>query len=248
MNWIYGAIAVVSVISLIAWWLSRNPRLKRLFKWSFWGLAALLIFSFLHYTLPQTDIVRIVGANTKRIDFGENSFFWSGPEVGNATDGVTRDIFFIETIQPNGRPLVYRNEDTGWGWPPYFKLNSFNLQATASSLISTAEAPKWVAVQHYGWRNEFFTIFPNALSLRQVEGPDVRIIPWASIIILTLLALLVILIWRMLAQFRERMIDPMVESVGDRIEEIDAAADQARDRARSRWTAWIDSWRGKPRR
>lgn len=218
---------------------------------SFVALVVLLFLSVLHYNLPQHDIVRIVGADSKRIDFGENSFFWSGPDVGGGGDGLTRDVFFIQTVQPNGKPMVYRNEDTGWGWPPYFKLNSYNVQTVATSLISSAEAPKWVAITHYGWRNEFFTIFPNAISLRQVEGPEVRIIPWMSIIILVVLAALVLLIWRMLAQFRERMIDPLVDQVGDTIDDIDARADQARDRARGVWgrfAAWLGTWRRKPPR
>lgn len=214
------------------------------------AILLLLVLSVLHYTLPQTDIVRIVGTDSKRIDFGENSFFWSGPDVGTAP-GTTRDVFFIQTVQANGRPMVYRNEDTGWGWPPYFKLNSYNLQTIATSLISPPEAPKWVAVTHYGWRNEFFTIFPNAIRLREVPGPDTRIIPWASIVILIVLALLVLLVWRMLAQFRERMIDPMVDTVGDTIDELDARADAARGRARGKWarfTAWLGTWRSPPRR
>ncbi|MDP2085215.1 MAG: DUF1523 family protein [Gemmobacter sp.] len=214
------------------------------------AILVLLVLSVLHYTLPQHDIVRVVGTENRRIDFGENSFFWSGPDVGTAP-GMQRDVFFIQTVQPNGKPMVYRNEDTGWGWPPYFKLNSHNLQTIANSLASSAEAPKWVAITHYGWRNEFFTIFPNAIALRQVAGPDTRIIPWMSIIILVLLLALAVLIWRMLAQFRERMIDPFVDQVGDRIDDIDARADQARDRARGIWgrfVAWLATWRGKPRR
>lgn len=218
----------------------------RWLKRGFWTLLVVTILTLLHYNLPQTDIVRVVGSSTKRIDFGENSFFWSGPESGAATDGMTRDVFFIETIRPNGRPMVYRNEDTAWSWPPYFKFNSYNLQATTNSLVSSSEAPKWVAIKHYGWRNEFFSIFPNAISMREVAGPDVRIIPWAAMIILAVLLLLVILIWRMLAQFRERMIDPMVDRVGDGIDALDERADGARDRARGAWgrfTDWLGSWR-----
>lgn len=199
----------------------------RWIKIIFWVVLLGLIGSFLHYTLPQTDIVRIVGTETKRIDFGQHSFFWSAPE-GGVGDGQTRDVYFIQTERPNGKPLVYRNEDTAWGWPPYFKFNSADLQATAQGLVSSSEAPKWVAVQHYGWRNQFFTIFPNAIKLRVVSGPDATIIPWASLIILGLLLAFVLLIWRMFVQFRERMIDPMVDRVGDGFDELDA-------RAKSRW-------------
>jgi hypothetical protein len=138
--------------------------------------------------------------------------------------------------------MEYRNEDTGWGWPPYFKINSSSLQTQATSLISTEENPKWVAITHYGWRNNFFTIFPNATSVRVVEGPDVTLIPWMNIVILTVLAGLLFMLWRMWAQFRERMIDPAIEDMGVAIDNLDARADQARANARTRWgrfKAWL---------
>lgn len=158
--------------------------------------------------------------------------------------GTNRDVKFIEAVRANERVIVYRNEDTGWGWPPYYKLNSFNLQAEAANLISTREAPKWVAVKRYGWRNEFFTIFPNVISLREVEGPDVRFIPWVNMVIIATLILMVVMAWRMLAQFRERVIDPGMDRVNSRLDDIDAR----RRGLRRRITAWLDSWRGKPRR
>lgn len=210
----------------------------RWIKTIFWLVVLGLIASFLHYNLPHHDIVRIVGTETKRIDFAEDSFFWSAPEAGSAGDGVTRDVFFIQTQRANGKSMVYRNEDTAWGWPPYFKFNSYDLQTTAQSLVSTPEAPKWVAVQHYGWRNNFFNIFPNATKIRQVEGPDATIIPWASILILTFIGVVILLIWRMWVQFRERMIDPMVDRVGDGLDEMDA-------RAKSRWARLKSRFGGK---
>jgi hypothetical protein len=213
-------------------------------KWTGLGLVALLVAAFLHYTLPQTDIVRIVGTNTQRVDIGANSWFFSNVEIG--TDPATansRDVQFIQTILAgSGRPMVYRNQDTGWGWPPYFKVNSFDVQAQATDLTSTEAAPKWVAITHYGWRNQFFTIFPNAVSLRPVDGPDVRVIPWVSIIILILLAAAAIFLWRVWRRFRERTLEPALESVGDAFDTMDARAGEARARARTRWgrfRAWL---------
>jgi hypothetical protein len=216
----------------------------RYVKWTFFTIIAVLLFSFFHYTLPQHDIVRVVGTENRRIDFGENSFFWASPDVGTAA-GTNRDVRFINAEYPNGKIIVYRNEDTGWGWPPYFKLDSSNLQAEAQALISNDKAnPTWVSVTHYGWRNEFLTIYPNAITVTQVEGPDVRIIPWFNIFFFIVLAGILLLLWRMWAQFRERTIDPTLESIGDTIDEID-------DRADSLWArfkAWLATWRGKPRR
>lgn len=219
-------------------------------KWSVIALLALLVFGFFHYTLPQHDIVRIVGTENRRIDFGSNSIFWASPDVGTAA-GTNRDVFFIQTIQANGKPMVYRNEDTGWGWPPYFKLDSSNLQAEATGLISSAEAPKWVSVTHYGWRNEFFTIFPNAVGVAAISGPDVRIIPWVNIILLITLAMILFMLRRMWLQFRERTIDPALEDAGEAWDAVDARADAARDRAKGafgRLIGWLGGLRGKSRR
>lgn len=222
----------------------------RYVKWTFWAIIASLIFGFLHYTLPQHDIVRIVGTENRRIDFGENSIFWASPDSGTAATG-NRDVRFINAVRPNGKVIVYRNEDTGWGWPPYFKLDSSNLQTEAQALTSTEEAPKWVSMTHYGWRNEFFTIFPNAVAVRQVASPDVTIIPWVNIIILAVLALIALMIRRMWLQFRERTIDPALEDVSDSWDAMDARADAAREQARgffARIGAWLGSWRKKPPR
>lgn len=200
----------------------------RFVKWSFWSVLALIVFSVLHYTLPQHDIVRVVGTENRRIDFGENSFFWSGADVGTATS-TSRDVFFINTVYPDGSTMEFRNQDTGWGWPPYFKMDSFSTQTEAKELISTKAAPIWVSVTHYGWRNQFFTIFPNAISLKQVEGPDVTIIPWVNIVILSFFALVLFMIRRMWLQFKERMIDPAVIEVQETFDSVENTADAARD-------------------
>jgi uncharacterized protein DUF1523 len=212
-------------------------------KLALMALIALLIFAFLHYTLPQRDIVRVTNTEVRRVDFGENSLFWAAPDTGTATQ-TNRDVRFIEAFYDNGKPMVFRNEDTGWGWPPYFKLDSSNLQAEARDFVSTKEAPQWVAITHYGWRNEYFTIYPNAVGVKPVAGPDVVLVPWVNIVILVLLALGLLLLVRMWMQFRERMIDPLVDNAS-------AAISEAEDRAGgvwSRFTRWLGSWKGRSRK
>lgn len=184
-------------------------------KWAlvitFWVLVA----AFFHYTLPQHDVARITDTYEKRIDFGENSLFWATADVGNDGTTVNRDVFFIQTRLSNDKVMVYRNEDTGWGWPPYFKFDTSNLQAEAADLKSGADAPQWVVIKHYGWRNEFLSIFPNAVSVRAVNSPDVRIIPWLNIVILLIFFAVVWAIWVRWRRFREARIDPVLEDVGD---------------------------------
>lgn len=215
-------------------------------KWTFLGLVALLVFSFLHYTLPQRDIVRIVNTEVRRIDFGENSIFWAAPDVGTAGGTTNRDVRFINAVYPDGDPMVFRNEDTGWGWPPYFKLDSSNLQTEASDLVSTSENPKWVAVRHYGWRSEFLTIYPNAVGVQQVAGPDVRLIPWTNIIILGLLAAAAIFLWRVWAQFRERTLDPLFDDAEDTWDTVAEKTDATRGRIGRFWRR-LTGGRGGPR-
>ncbi len=208
-------------------------------KWTiilvFWGAVA----SVLHYTLPQHDIARITDTEVRRIDPGENRWFWAAADVGTDGSLPNRDVFFISAVRDNGRVMVYRNEDTGWGWPPYFKFDTSNLQAEAADLRSTSADPQWVVIKHYGWRNEFFTIFPNAISVRAVDGPDVRIIPWTNIIILTLLAAFFWAIYVRWRRFRMARIDPVLEDVE---ESFDAVGDGIA-RRRSGFRRWLDSWK-----
>lgn len=212
-------------------------------KWILLLVVVAIVGAFLHYTLPQTDIVRVVGVENRRIDFGENSIFWASPDVGTA-GMTTRDVRFIETVKESGRPSVYRNEDTGWGWPPYFKLDSSNLQAESRDLVSTSSAPQWAALTHYGWRSEFLSIFPNAVGIRPVEGPDVTIIPWFNIIFLTILAAILWAISVRVIRFRRNRIDPIFEDAGEAWDDAgDAVA-----RKRKGFRAWLDTWKSKPRR
>lgn len=144
-------------------------------------------------------------------------------------------------VRSGGDVMVYRNEDTGWGWPPYFKFDTSNLQAEAADLRSTSADPQWVVIKHYGWRNEFLTIFPNAISVRPVDGPDVRIIPWINIIILTTLAALIWAIYVRWRRFRIARIDPVLEDVE---EGFDAVGDGIA-RRRGGLRRWLDSWKSK---
>ena len=219
-------------------------------KWSFRILVVLVVGGFLHYTLPQHDIVRITNTYNRLTTVGsENSWAYSSPDVGTGESTVTRDIRFIEAAYENGSVIVYRNEDTGWIWPPYFKYDSSNLQAEAGNLKSLQTAPKWVSVTHYGWRLAWLSIYPNAVSVKEVAGPDVRIIPYVNIIVLIALAFGVFMLRRMWLQFWERMVEPAVAEVGETWDGVEAQAGAAKARAGGffgRIGAWFGTWRKKP--
>ena len=186
-------------------------------KWGFIAAFWLLVAGVLHYTLPQHDVARITDTYEKRVDPGSNALFWANANAGSDPTVENRDVFFIQTFRTDDAPMIYRNEDTGWGWPPYFKFDTSNLQAEASDLISkqNADTPQWVMIRHYGWRNEFFSIFPNAVSVWPVDSPDARVIPWFNIVLLTLLAAgfwAIRVRWR---RFRETRINPVVDEWSD---------------------------------
>ncbi|SHG83596.1 DUF1523 family protein [Cognatishimia maritima] len=200
-------------------------------KWIFRGLLLLLTFAFFHYTLAQHDVVRIVNTYEERQELNDwTRMFWSKPDA-QSTNLSNRDVQFIQAVRPNGDAIVYRNEDTGWSWPPYFKFDTANLYTEANDAISTKDAPEWVAIRHYGWRNEFLSIFPNAVAIKPVDGPDATFIPWKNIIILTVLFALFWAIRVRWIRFREARIDPVLEGVGDGIAD---AGDRAARRGR-RW-------------
>ncbi len=203
-------------------------------KWTAIALIAAVVAAFLDYTLPSHQVVRIVGATTQRIDLGANAWFYAAPDAGTAR-AAGRDVKFIQTILPDGAPLVFRNEDTGWGWPPYLKFNSFNLQTEASNLVSNADKPKWVMVTYYGWRMQLLTIFPNAVAMRPVAGPDASVFPWFNTIFLILLAVAAFLVWRSWRRFRRRRIDPVIDEMGDAWDRAEAETGDLRARGAAFW-------------
>jgi len=219
-------------------------------RWGVWIVLILALGLFLHYTLPQRDVVQVINTYNRVTQIGGNWMFYSIEDTGTGAEGaMTRDIRFIEAVFPDGETvMVYRNEDTGWFWPPYFKWDSSTLQAEATNLRSDAAAPRWVAITHYGWRVPIFSIFPNAVNVAPVAGPDVRLIPWVNLVILALLAFVILMIRRMWLQFRERMVDPALADVGERFEAVGARAEAVQKGARGtfgRLGAWLNTWRAK---
>jgi hypothetical protein len=223
----------------------------RYVKWSLLTIIALTVIGFFHYTLPQHDIVRIVNTYQERQDLADwTRIFWASPD-DQSTGLINRDVQFIQAVKANGKPMVYRNEDTGWHWPPYFKFDTANLQTQAEDNKSTVDAPKWVSVTHYGWRIVYFSAFPNAIAINPVDGPDATIIPWFNIVFFVFLAFVLLMIRRMWLQFRERSIDPVLDDVGEAWDDVELRAEHAAGEVRGVWgrfKAWLGTWQGKGRK
>ncbi len=215
-------------------------------------LALLIAGLFFHYVLPQHDLVKVTSTEIIRTDFSNlNRMFYAQADSGSA-EQPTRDLRLINTDKQrtfllgfiprdSTGVMVYRNEDTGWIWPPYFKFDSADLQAEAASL---ARGDEWAVVTHYGWRVRWASIYPNAVGVRTVSGPDVTIVPWFNIFFFVFLMAAVLFIRAMWRQFRERSVDPLLDAAGDQYDEVQAGVAERKGRV----SRWLDTWRSKEKR
>lgn len=217
------------------------------------GLALIVVAAFFHYTLPQHDVVQINGTEVVRMDVGDRGMFWSSKDAGtNATS--SRDVRFINTNYADNDTMVFRNEDTSWGWPPYLKFKSGDLQAKAQQ-FSQGEPRSWVKITHYGWRFPIWSIYPNAVRIVEVAGPNVTVIPWFNIVFFILLAVILYAIFRRVSRFKARHVDPIVDDVSDAVSDayasVDAQADAVRDGAGGIWARfmrWLGTFSGRARK
>lgn len=217
----------------------------------------LMVGLFLHYVMPQQDIARITSTEVIRTDFSNfNRWFYAQADSGQV-DNPTRDLRLINTqrkatyffglIRGGNETMVYRNEDTGWIYPPYFKFDSSDLQAEAAASISTSEPQEWVVVTHYGWRVRWLSIYPNAVAVRPIvvaEGElpeDYRPFPWVNLLIFLALIVGIVFLRAAWMQFRERTVDPLADKVGDQYDHVSADLSERKGRV----SRWLGTWRKK---
>ena len=170
----------------------------RYVKWTLIVVVIAAVVAFFHYSLPQHDVVRITGTEVARMD------------VDGDAGTETRDVRLIYARYPDGGLMEFRNEDTGWGFPWYFKFNSDNVQNRANDFTSTQDKPRWVVIRHYGWRFTVFSWYPNAITIKAANGPTDNGLPWFNIVFLSVLALILLMLVRVVIILRRRHIDPVV--------------------------------------
>jgi len=216
-------------------------------------LVLLFVGLFLHYVLPQHDVVRIGSTEVIRVDFSPyNRVFYAQADSGSV-EQPTRDLRLINTEKKktfllgfvprdSTGVMVYRNEDTGWIWPPYFKFDSSDLQAESSALARNGE--DWAVITHYGWRVRWASVYPNAIAVRPLEDENATIIPWFNIGFFIFLAFAFGMVRAMWRQFRERSVDPLLDRAGNQYDEVSASVSERR----SRIGRWMDTWRKKDNR
>ena len=172
-------------------------------KIGFGAVLITILFLFFHYNLPRTSVVQISGTDTKRVDkAGRIEKKENGKDKKENAATQTADVRFINSVSRKSKPMVFRNEDTGWGWPPYFKFDSADVTAEAQAFAADQGKP-WVLVKYYGWRIKMFSMFPNVLDLKKVEKEYTHI-PVFNIIFFILLVTLVLTVRRKLKKLFTR--------------------------------------------
>ena len=162
-----------------------------------------IVFFLTHYTLPSKDVVTIVGTEVVRTEVGTNPVFWVR---GGTGDTLNRDIRFINGVNfGTDQERVYRNEDTGWRWPPYLKFDSGDIQAQAQRLAG--DGIERVLVNHYGIRSRTFSIYPNVTSIRELRPGETKPLNWFRYFGIGIVIILLLVIWRLWRLFSIWVVD-----------------------------------------
>lgn len=144
--------------------------LKTIYKGFTISLLSLGILSmalFIDFNFPSYQQTVITGMEVKRMD--KDGVITKQ----NPADGPVRDVYFLFTKDiNNGKIKVYRNEDTRFDFPWYFKFDSANQQGVAQQYINSAEPAE---IKYYGWRLTYFEEYPNILSINPVNGKSLPI-------------------------------------------------------------------------
>jgi hypothetical protein len=134
------------------------------------GLVVALLYAvFCAYSLPSHIKVHVTGTEVTRQDVKDK-----------AGDILTEDVRYVMAEDLEGNPHMFRNEDTGWGWPPFFKFDSGDIAAQANNFAVDGR-DEIVLVTYYGFRIRMLSSFPNVTSMKSVSA-DYQPIPWFTII------------------------------------------------------------------
>ncbi|OOR99732.1 hypothetical protein B0187_02690 [Haemophilus paracuniculus] len=134
-----------------------------------------------NYAFPSYETTMVTGMEVRRMD--KDGVI----SKANPADGEVRDVYFLFTEQPESKKvMVYRNEDTGWGLPFYFKFNSADIQAKAQAF---ANEKQLVQIKYYGWRINWMNEFRNIVSIKPLAEGETQSMPIVSYILYALLAL-----------------------------------------------------------
>lgn len=157
--------------------------MKQKFKYAALILGLLLLLpiagGFVQY-LPTATKVHIIGTEVKRLELT--------PASGSRA-ATFEDVRYIQAQDvATGSDIVFRNVDTRWGFPPYFKFDSPEVGAEAQR-IARDQPEAIVLVTNYGIRSEVFDFYPNVVGLQIVDA-DYSHVPVFNIVFFCVLFLL----------------------------------------------------------
>jgi hypothetical protein len=132
-------------------------------------VVAILYIMFCAYSLPSYIKVHVTGTEVTRKDVEKST-----------GETMTVDVRHVMAEDLDGEPHMFRNEDTGWGWPPYFKFDTGDLAAQANN-YKVDGRDEIVLVKYYGFRIRMLSTFPNIVSMKTVRA-DYQPIPWFTIV------------------------------------------------------------------
>jgi hypothetical protein len=152
----------------------QKEKMDTIIRWlKRFGLGGGIVLVFFYvlfcvYSLPSHMKVHVTGTEVTRMD-------------KDLPDGRvnTYDVRYVMVEDLDGDPHMFRNEDTGWGWPPYFKFDTGDIAAQANNYSVDAKE-EVVLVQYYGFRIRMLSLYPNILSMKTVTA-DYQSVPWFTI-------------------------------------------------------------------
>lgn len=135
-----------------------------------------------NYSMPSYEDTVVTGMEVRRMD--KDGVI----SKSNPADGEVRDVYFLFTENPETKKImVYRNEDTGWGLPPYFKFGSADIQAKAQAYANEHQR---VQIKYYGWRINWLNEFRNIVSITPLQADETVSRPIVSYVLYAVIALL----------------------------------------------------------
>lgn len=124
------------------------------------------LFGLVEYATPHYRVAYVTGVEVKRAD----------PSKKANAQSSFKDTYFIYTAEaddPND-VKVYRDEDTRWGFPFYFKFNSADVAGVATNLANAGQGEhrQLAQIKYYGWRIKILSQFPNIVSIKPLDKAD----------------------------------------------------------------------------
>jgi hypothetical protein len=169
--------------------------IKRAARWLSLGLALVVALGFATcagFYLPSTEKVHLTGTEIKRRDAKDGS--------------ISHDVRYIQARRLDGENIVFRNEDTRWGFPFYFKFDAADLASEAANVVRN-DPDAVVLVTYYGLRSRVFDWYPNAVSFKQVPKDYVHVPVFNIAFVVVVIALCVFVVvlarrqWRRLGDW-----------------------------------------------